>query len=268
MHISRRDALKLVPAGTFAAVAISSIAGTDANAAVDLPPGYPAQDSALAREIVGASHGNQAKVQELLSNHPTLANAAWDWGFGDWETALGAASHTGQRDIAVLLIEHGARPDIFTFAMLGQVDVVRAYVTARPGIQRIRGPHGITLMKHAKAGGEAAASVVAYLTEVGDADVAYVNEPLSAPEVDSLCGDYQLEGNADLFVVSKSKANDLTIKRGANGTPRMLFHQGKQVFHPAGAPNVRVRFDWADKQVSSVMIEDGPLQFRGVRSAK
>jgi hypothetical protein len=34
-----------------------------------------------------------------------LARAAWDWGFGDWETALGAASHMGSRPI---------RPDQFT----------------------------------------------------------------------------------------------------------------------------------------------------------
>ncbi len=264
MHMTRRDALKLVPASAIAGVVISAAV----EGAVVLPPAYPSQDASLAKDIVGASHGNIAKVKELLALHATLANATWDWGFGDWETALGAASHTGQREIASLLIESGARPDIFTFAMLGSVDVVRAYVLAHPGIQRTRGPHGITLMKHAKAGGEAAAKVVEYLTELGDADAGYVNEALSVADADALCGDYLVEGGNDSLVVAQSKSGDLSIKRGANGTPRMLFHQGKHVFHPAGAPKVKVQFDWAENRVSNVAVEDGPLIVRAMRAAK
>ena len=50
---------------------------------------------ALAPQRVTVSHGNSARANELLTLHPTLANAAWDWGFCDWETALGAASRMG-----------------------------------------------------------------------------------------------------------------------------------------------------------------------------
>ncbi len=110
----------------------------------------------MAEEIVSVSHFSYERVKGLLDQSSDLAKAGRDWGFGDWETALGAASHTGNRDIALLLIEHGARPDIFTFAMLGQTDVVRALIEAQPGVQRIPGPHGITLAAHARAGGEAA----------------------------------------------------------------------------------------------------------------
>ena len=111
--------------------------------------------------MVAVSHGNVARVRELLSNRPAMANATWDWGYGDWETSLGAASHVGNREIAALLLAAGARPTIFSAAMLGQLDVVKAFITAAPGVERTRGPHGITLLAHAKAGG--AADVVRYL---------------------------------------------------------------------------------------------------------
>ena len=124
------------------------------------------------------------------------AKAAWDGGFGDWESARGAASHMGRRDITEVLIEHGARPNLFTFAMLGQVDVVRAICRANPGIQRLHGPHGITLRSHARNGGAQAASVVEYLEELGGADVGQVNEPLDEQTARIYSGDYEPGGAA------------------------------------------------------------------------
>jgi len=87
----------------------------------------------MVREMVGVSYGNVARVRALLANRPALANATWDWGFGDWETALGAASHVGHREIAAMLLAAGARPTLFSAAMLGQLDVVKAFVAAHPG---------------------------------------------------------------------------------------------------------------------------------------
>ncbi len=55
--------------------------------------------------------------------------------------------------------------------MLGQLAVVRAWVETAPGIQKTPGPHAITLLAHARAGGPDAAPVVAYLQQVGDADL-------------------------------------------------------------------------------------------------
>ncbi len=118
-----------------------------------LPDSWPTQPPDLAREMVGASHGRVERVRELLAVHSSLARAAWDWGFGDWETALGAASHVGNREIAELLLAHGAQPTIFSAAMLGQVATVRAFIEAAPGIQKTAGPHGLTLLHHARAGG-------------------------------------------------------------------------------------------------------------------
>src|SRR5687768_11783515 len=57
---------------------------------------FPSQDPNAVREVVGASHKDFEKVQALVKSRPALAKASWDWGFGDWETALGAASHVGR----------------------------------------------------------------------------------------------------------------------------------------------------------------------------
>ena len=108
------------------------------------------------RAFVGNAHGDIDAVRAALDVDATLANAAWDWGEGDWETGLGAAAHMGRRDIAELLLAHGARLDVFAAAMLGEVDVVRAILAAHPEALQALGPHGIPLRAHAEAGGEQA----------------------------------------------------------------------------------------------------------------
>lgn len=115
------------------------------------------------QEFVGKAHGDAERVKEMLAAEPALTNAAWDWGGGDWETALGAAAHVGHREIAEHLLEHGARMDVFAAAMLGKTAVVEAMLADNPGLKDALGPHGIPLMVHAQAGGEAAAGVVALL---------------------------------------------------------------------------------------------------------
>lgn len=102
-------------------------------------------------------------MKELLEAEPALVNAANDWGGGDWETALGAAAHMGHRDIALFLLERGARIDLFAASMLGQLETVQAILSADPDSRRFPGPHGISLIAHAEAGGKEAAPVRDYL---------------------------------------------------------------------------------------------------------
>ena len=118
------------------------------------------------QQFVGDSHGDIDAVRAALTADSTLANAAWDWGGGDWETGLGAAAHMGRRDIAELLLAHGARIDLFAAAMLGEVEIVRAILTARPEMRDARGPHTIPLRAHAEAGGEQARAVLDVLDAV------------------------------------------------------------------------------------------------------
>jgi hypothetical protein len=117
----------------------------------------------LVEEFVGVAHTDLNRVKDMLAQEPGLVNATWDWGGGDFETALGAASHMGRRNIAEFLLEHGARLDIFAATMLGKLDIVRAALAAYPDAIKTPGPHGIPLIAHAQAGGEDARTVLEYL---------------------------------------------------------------------------------------------------------
>lgn len=225
---------------------------------------FPSHDPALAREMVGVSHGNVARVRELLEAHPALAKAAWDWGYGDWETALGAASHVGNREIAELLLADGAGPTIFSAAMLGQLEAVQALVAARPSITRTRGPHGITLMAHAKAGGAPAQQIVAFLTTRGDADIPYTNEPLSEQDVQALVGTYAFGAQESEVLTVTSGTAGLSIAR-VGGVERRLWHLGGRVFHPAGAEAVRIALIGSPDRARQLRVDDGPLSVLATR---
>jgi hypothetical protein len=226
---------------------------------------FPSHHPAVVKEMVAVSHGNVARVRELLRQQPELAKAAWDWGFGDWETALGAASHVGNRPIAELLLEHGAPPTMFSTAMLGQLDVLKAFLAATPGLQRLRGPHGLTLMVHARNGGPPAAAVVAFLQSLGDADQPYRNDPLTTDQRASLAGRYTFgDRPRDAFVVSLDRDHLMIARVGA--TPRGLVHQGQFSFHAAGAPGVAIRFQRDGDKATALTVSDPDLVVRARRT--
>jgi hypothetical protein len=68
----------------------------------------------LTQDAVGAAHGDFAKLRTIVDAHPMAASAA----------------------------------------MLGMTDVVKGMIAARPGTEATLGPHGITLLNHARAGGK------------------------------------------------------------------------------------------------------------------
>ncbi len=68
-----------------------------------------------------------------------------------------------QPEVAEYLIEKGARADIFTFTMLGQLEIVQAFLKLQPKLIDAKGPHGIGLHMHAKMGGKDAEKVLEYL---------------------------------------------------------------------------------------------------------
>jgi hypothetical protein len=220
---------------------------------------FPAQDPELVREVVGASHGNLPRVKELVTGRPALARGSWDWGYGDWETPIDAASHVGNRPIAEFLIANGARPTIFTAAMMGQLAIVKSWIESMPGLQRMRGPHGITMVAHARAGGAAAADVLKYLESLGDADPRYTDLPLTDAEQAAILGDYTFgAGATERLKVAKNTRGVLTVTR-TGGVERNLFHHGGLVFNPAGAEAVRVRFELSGGKAVALTVEDGPV---------
>jgi len=205
--------------------------------------GFPKQDANLVRQIVTVAHSSEDEVRALVAAKPALVNAWWDWGFGDWESPLGAASHVGRREIAEFLIERGARVDIFAAAMLGHTAVVAALVAASPGVQRTLGPHGIPLLAHARAGGEAAAETLAYLEGLGDAGNGPRVEPLADDRKPAFVGAYSIDGAADERLdVTLDAKGQLSIGKG-DIVSRRMHHAGGDEFFPAGVPSVRIRFD-------------------------
>lgn len=229
-----------------------------AGVAVDSAPAaaFPRQDPTLVEAVVRFSHFDLDAVRELVSVRPALARASWDWGFGDWETPLGAASHVGRPDIANHLLAHGARPTIFTFAMLGDAAAVRALVEARPDIRGITGPHGLSLLHHARAGGALAAEVVAYLEEVGGADPRATDVALSGAERAAYLGDYRLGGDPGTAFRIIERRDHIAFQYGEEAS-RDLLNQGGHEFHPVGAPAVRFRFEVTGDAAVGVTIRDG-----------
>lgn len=148
------------------------------------PPGYtpkfkrPQLARTLIHDFVLFAHYDLPMVQKLLARDASLVHTTVDWGAGDWESALGAAAHMGRRDIAEFLLSQGARIDIFAAAMLGYLDVVKSLLTSHPQLLNARGPHGFTLISHAKAGKEKSLAVLTYLEELK------ANTPAAAPATD------------------------------------------------------------------------------------
>ncbi len=237
---------------------------TNTNLIKDNSGRYPAIDEIIVAEVVGVSHFNLDRLKELVDPRPELARATWDWGFGDWETAIGAASHTGRKDIVAYLLSKGARPDIFTFAMLGHYNVVKTMIESSPGVQKIAGPHGISLLQHVKNGildtdinKTEALKLVYYLESLGDADSPKYPD-LEEKDKPKFLGDYKYgDGVTEGFSVKLNMRKIITLgKLGKNGGA--LLKIGDNTFIYNGTPSVTVKFQIEnDKVISLTVIEPG-----------
>jgi hypothetical protein len=230
---------------------------------------YPSIDDAIVSEVVGASHFNLDRVKELVGKRPELARATWDWGFGDWETALGAASHVGRRDIAEYLMNNGARPDIFTFAMFGDYNAVVAMVEAKPGVQSIAGPHGITLLQHVRNGLERDGltveqknrnqKLITYLESLGNADVTPINSEMEEAEMQKYLGNYMYgDGPEDGFTVRLNMRKIISLGK-LNKFGGSLYNKGDQQFEYNGAPSVTISFQLEREKVISLTVTEPDL---------
>lgn len=151
---------RVTPLGTCAFAGATEVARAllrrGANATLEVEGATPLAEAfqqghrdLVALFVVLLSHFHLESVAWALERDASLANATVDWGNGDWESALGAAAHTHRREIAELLLAHGARLDVFAAAMLGDVDTVKAVLDAHPEMRDAKGPHGIPLAAHA-----------------------------------------------------------------------------------------------------------------------
>ncbi len=227
-------------------------------------PRYPQIEESIVADVVGVSHFNLDRLKTLVDARPELARATWDWAYGDWETAIGAASHVGRLDIVEYLLSKGARPDIFTFAMMGSYNIVKSMIGFSPGVQRIAGPHGISLLQHVKNGMDNktampsdAQKLIDYLFSLGDAD------GTNYPDLDEMdkakyLGDYKYgDKENEGFSIKLNMRKMISLgKLGKNGGA--LYKIGDNKFMYQGCPSTNISFLIEnDKIVSLTVTEPG-----------
>lgn len=122
-------------------------------------------DIKLVKDFVVAGHKNLELVKEMLSEYPNLIYCRYDFGNGDFEEAIEGAGHMGDKEIANYLVAQGARVNLFVLTMLGETNLVKLTLEAYPQLVFSKGPHGFTLLHHAKAGN--ATELYNYLEEKG-----------------------------------------------------------------------------------------------------
>ena len=108
---------------------------------------------AVVGEFVGRSHADLAR----LGAAGRISHAdSWGVRLGQRRLGNGAGGGgpLGRRDIVEFLLSKGARLDIFAAAFLGRMSLVKAFLHDNPAALHQGGPHGISLLDHAKKGGD------------------------------------------------------------------------------------------------------------------
>lgn len=134
----------------------------------EFKPGWkkPQINRTMLQDFVIYAHSDLEMTKKLVDKEPMLINGFMDWGAGDWESGLGGASHMGRHDIVAFLLSRGARIDIFTATMMGQIEAVKAFLKLEPKLIDSRGPHGFTLHFHAQLAGKKADEMVDFLQSI------------------------------------------------------------------------------------------------------
>lgn len=271
-NMTRRALVKSSILGAFAVsipniIYSKNILPDDDQPTDQLPSRYPSIDDVIVSEVVGASHFNLDRVKELVNHRPELSRATWDWGFGDWETAIGAASHVGRRDIIEYLISMGARPDVFTFAALGNYEAVKSMMENQSGIHFNGGPHGISLLRHANAGLSSENlskqqiksynKLVDYLEKLEEKNGK--PEYLETLEKEKYLGDYKYgEGPNDGFTIKLNMRDLLSLgKLGKFGGALYQIDETNFIYN--GTTSVKINFTIENNKVISLTIHEPDL---------
>ncbi|MCD2259195.1 hypothetical protein [Psychroserpens luteolus] len=230
---------------------------------------YPSIDDEVVNEVVGKSHFDIDTVKKLVDKRPELARASWDWSFGDWESAIGAASHVGRRDIVQYLMSKGARPTMYTYAMLGAFDIVKAMITMTPGVESQPGPHGISLLQHARAGLRMkdtmskdniknSEKLIDFLTSFKTPDTKTYTA-LSDSEKQKYLGDYRYgDGENDGFSISLNMRKMISLgKLGKSGGGLIRIEEHKFLYN--GISSVYITFQLENNKVKSLTIHEPDL---------
>ena len=159
-----------------------------------------------------------------------------------------------------------ARPDIFTYTMMGMLKAVQEIIETVPGIQSHTGPHGITLLQHAKNRLEdktisetdkaGVNKVISYLELLGNADMKPKNLDATEEEKKKYLGEYRFgDGENEVFIVDLHRLGFVQVARkGSAG--RKLNKVGDNSFSPAGAASVKIIFTIKDNKAVSLSIHE------------
>ncbi len=164
--MNRKNFLQQATVATGSLLAIPYFLHAQTAPLKEIPKGDPLAAEKV-KEFVGAGHNNLVRVKEMLLEIPTLLYATWDWGSGDFETAIEGAGHVGNKEIANYLIGQGARTNLFVLTMLGKTQLVKSYLETFPQYLSARGPHGFTFLHHAQKGGEDGKELLDYFQSKG-----------------------------------------------------------------------------------------------------
>lgn len=121
----------------------------------------------IVKDFVGAGHRDLGKVQSMIADYPNIVHCTYDWGNGDFESAIEGSGHVGNKAITEYLIANGSRVTLFALAMLGKKELVLPILEAYPKLVFANGPHGFTLLHHAKLAGKEGEELYNYLSEKG-----------------------------------------------------------------------------------------------------
>jgi len=119
------------------------------------------------------------------------------------------------------------------------------------------------LIVHARLGGEKAKATLAYLETLPGAGKGIPTPPLDSERRKVFVGTYRLESGPGAEIRLSSPTQLSLVVEGSE--PRWIHHAGNETFYPAGAPLVRIEFDFKDQKPVAMRIVDGPLVFTGNR---
>ena len=159
--------------------------------------------------------------------------------------------------------------------MMGMLKSVQEIIETVPGIQSHGGPHGITLLQHAKNRLEAkdisssdaanVKNVISYLESLGNADMKPKNLDVTEDEKKKFVGEYRFgNGEGEMFIVDTHRLGFLQVARKGSSS-RKLNKVEENTFSPAGAPSVKIIFKIQDAKAVSLSVHEPQPMVTAVR---
>lgn len=127
----------------------SSRLAVDASRRLITPPSLSDVPPALQSAFTASCHRDLDGARELLARDARLVFSRST----DDELPIEACAHTGARPIIRLLLDHGAPLSLPTAAALGDLEMIRYWLTRDPSLIHERGAHDFPVMWYAALGG-------------------------------------------------------------------------------------------------------------------